>query len=131
MKLKNLGKQNNVNILSSKSENRFLVNFQMKNAITPMTATPPATDIPIIEPVLRLEPPLVLLAEDDAAAEAADGEFDDSVCVKVSVPTPVVGVEVTVLLAVVPALGDADDADAAAVVCCCGCCCCCCWVVVV
>lgn len=128
MKLKILGKQNNVNILSSKSENRFLVNFQMKNAMTPMTATPPATDIPMIEPVLRPGPPLLGgLAGDDAAAGAADGEFEDSVCVKVSVPTPAVGVEVTVLLAVVPALGGADDADAAAVVCCC----CCCWVVVV
>ena len=59
MKLKILGKQNNVNILSSKSENRFLVNFQMKNAMTPMTATPPATDIPMIEPVLRPGLPLL------------------------------------------------------------------------
>lgn len=41
--------------LSSKSVKRFLVNFHMKKATTPMTATPPATDKPIIEPVLRPE----------------------------------------------------------------------------
>jgi len=31
------------------------VNFQTKNAMMPITATPPATDIPMIEPVLRPE----------------------------------------------------------------------------
>src|SRR5258707_1354480 len=41
--------------LSSKSVKRFLVNFHMKKATTPMTATPPATDKPIIEPVPRPE----------------------------------------------------------------------------
>jgi hypothetical protein len=41
---------------SSKSEKRFLVNFQTKKAMRPMTATPPATDRPIMEPVLK--PPL-------------------------------------------------------------------------
>lgn len=41
--------------LSSKSEKRFLVNFHTKNAMMPITATPPATDIPMIEPVLRPE----------------------------------------------------------------------------
>jgi hypothetical protein len=43
---------------SSKSEKRFLVNFQIKKAMRPMTATPPATDRPMIEPVLK-PPPLV------------------------------------------------------------------------
>ena len=41
--------------LSSKSEKRFLVNFQTKKATMPIKATPPATDIPMIEPVLRPE----------------------------------------------------------------------------
>jgi hypothetical protein len=44
---------------SSKSLNRFLVNFQMKNAMIPIAATPPATERPIIEPVPR---PLEVLA---------------------------------------------------------------------
>jgi hypothetical protein len=43
-----------LNSLSSKSENRFLVNFQIMKATIPMTAIPPATDIPMIDPVLRL-----------------------------------------------------------------------------
>jgi len=43
--------------LSSKSEKRFLVNFQIKKAMRPMTATPPATERPMIEPVLK-PPPL-------------------------------------------------------------------------
>ena len=43
------------NELSSKSVKRFLVNFHMKKATTPMTATPPATDKPMIEPVPRPE----------------------------------------------------------------------------
>jgi hypothetical protein len=37
------------------------VNFQIKNEMMPMTATPPATERPIIEPVPM---PLELLAED-------------------------------------------------------------------
>lgn len=41
--------------MSSKSEKRFLVNFQTKKATTPMRATPPATDRPTIEPVPRPE----------------------------------------------------------------------------
>jgi hypothetical protein len=57
-----------------------------------MTATPPATDMPIIEPVLRLEPLLVPLVDDEAAAEVLDAGLDDSVSVKVCVPaTEVVG----------------------------------------
>ena len=31
------------------------MNFQTKNAIMPIKATPPATDIPMIDPVLRPE----------------------------------------------------------------------------
>lgn len=44
--------------LSSKSAKRFLVNFQIKNEMMPMTATPPATERPTMEPVPR---PLELL----------------------------------------------------------------------
>ena len=53
----------------SKSEKRFLVNFQIKKAMRPMTATPPATDKPIIEPVLK--PPLV--SEGDGGADDGAG----------------------------------------------------------
>ena len=38
---------------SSKSEKRFLVNFQIKKAMRPMTATPPATERPMMVPVLK------------------------------------------------------------------------------
>jgi hypothetical protein len=80
--------------LSSKSANRFLVNFQMKNATTPMTATPPATDIPMMEPVPR--PELVAVVDDEGAAvvveEPEEEEEEESVCVNVCVPT-VGGVE--------------------------------------
>lgn len=44
-------------LLSSKSENLFLVNFQTKKPTMPMTATPAATDMPTIDPVDRLPPP--------------------------------------------------------------------------
>jgi hypothetical protein len=44
-------------LLSSKSENLFLVNFQTKKPIMPRTATPAATDIPMMEPVERPPPP--------------------------------------------------------------------------
>jgi len=54
--------------LSSKSEKRFLVNFHTKNAMIPITATPPATDIPTIEPVPRPESPPPF-----EAAEVAEG----------------------------------------------------------
>lgn len=40
----------NENSLSSKLL-RFLVNFQMKKAMIPIKARPPATDIPTIDPV--------------------------------------------------------------------------------
>lgn len=53
--------------LSSKSAKRFLVNFQIKNEMMPMTATPPATERPIMEPVPRpLEP---LLVEEDSVLD--------------------------------------------------------------
>jgi hypothetical protein len=58
-------------LLSSKSEKRFRVSFQTRNAMIPMTATPPATERPIIEPVPRavLSPELALeVAEGDAVA---------------------------------------------------------------
>lgn len=54
--------------LSSKSAKRFLVNFQIKNEMMAMTATPPATERPIMEPVPRpLE--LLLLAEEDSVLD--------------------------------------------------------------
>lgn len=55
--------------LSSKSAKRFLVNFQIKNEMMAMTATPPATERPIIEPVPR-PPELLLLAEEDSVLDA-------------------------------------------------------------
>jgi hypothetical protein len=64
------------------------VNFHTKNPIMPMRATPPATDIPIMEPVLRPELPLeALLVDDEAAEEVLDDVSDVSVCVRVCVPT--------------------------------------------
>lgn len=54
--------------LSSKSVKRFLVNFQIKNEMMPITATPPATERPIMDPVPRpLELPL--LAEEDCVLD--------------------------------------------------------------
>ncbi len=53
---------NSLDLLSSKSENRFLVNFQITKATIPITAIPPATDIPMIDPVPR--PVLSLFGED-------------------------------------------------------------------
>jgi hypothetical protein len=47
--------------LSSKSEKRFRVNFHTKKAMMPITATPPATERPMIEPVPKeLLPPVLL-----------------------------------------------------------------------
>jgi hypothetical protein len=59
--------------LSSKSWNRFLVNFHMAKATIPNTATPPATDRPIIEPVPIPEPEEVLVL---VAAAALAEELD-------------------------------------------------------
>jgi hypothetical protein len=96
--------------------NRFLVNFHMKNATMPMTATPPATDIPMIEPVLRLELLLLELLEglDAGAAEATelDDAPPDSICVEVCVPT--IGVVLKLLVAA--AVDAVVDVAAAAVV---------------
>lgn len=39
--------------LSSNSPKRFLENFQMKKAMIPITAIPPATDMPMMEPTER------------------------------------------------------------------------------
>jgi len=66
--------------LSSKSENRFLVNFQTKKATTPMTAMPPATDKPMIEPVPRPEE-----SDEGGGAAAADVELGEAELVKVTV----------------------------------------------
>lgn len=85
--------------LSSKSANRLRVNFQMKNATMPMTAMPPATARPTIEPVLR-PGELSLSAADvpEAEVEAEDAEADcDCETTIVSVPcTGVDGVPVSV-----------------------------------
>lgn len=54
------------NALSSKSAKRFLVNFQTKNETMAITATPPATERPMIEPVPK---PLELLGDDDCEAD--------------------------------------------------------------
>lgn len=53
--------------LSSKSVKRFLVNFQIKNEMMPITATPPATERPTMEPVPR--PLELLLAEEDCVLD--------------------------------------------------------------
>ena len=45
------------------------MNFQMKNATTPITATPPATLIPMIEPVPS---PLSLLSSEVDDSDALD-----------------------------------------------------------
>jgi hypothetical protein len=61
-------------ILSSKSF-CFLVNFQTKNAMIPIKATPPATDKPMIEPVPRPEESEgggTVRDEAEAEAEALD-----------------------------------------------------------
>lgn len=64
------------NARSSKSEKRFLVNFQTKNETIAMTAIPPATERPIIEPVPRL---LESLEVDDVCE--ADAVELEEVCV--------------------------------------------------
>jgi hypothetical protein len=61
------------NALSSKSAKRFLVNFQTKNEMIAMTATPPATDRPMIEPVPR---PLELSEDDVWLADGEELETD-------------------------------------------------------
>lgn len=53
--------------LSSKSEKRFLVNFQTKNEMMPITATPPATERPMMEPVPR--PPELLEDDEDCVLD--------------------------------------------------------------
>jgi len=47
------------------------VNFHTKKAMMPITATPPATDIPMIEPVLR---PEVSSGETVGVADAEEEE---------------------------------------------------------
>lgn len=68
--LKENKKTNERYSLSSKSEKRFLVNFQTKNAIIPINATPPATESPTIEPVPSPELSSLLFA---AALEVDEG----------------------------------------------------------
>lgn len=70
--------------VSSKSLNRFLVNFQMKNDIIPRAAIPPATDRPIIDPVLS---PLLssLLLLELSAPSVEEGEADEDVLLSVPV----------------------------------------------
>lgn len=72
------------NVLSSKSANRFLVNFQTKKAMIPIKATPPATDIATMEPVPRPPLELELLAPEVVDDGLAD-DGDVPVCMIVSV----------------------------------------------
>ena len=74
---------------SSKSPNLFLVNFQTKNATTPMTATPPATLSPMIEPVLiPEESSLDLVCVAAALDDDADAESDAGTVTVVSTGDP-------------------------------------------
>lgn len=80
MEVKRGEREKNEDALSSRSENRLWVNFQTKNAITPMRATPPATERPMMVDVDVPELPLPLLSEaavelDDADDEEADGVY--------------------------------------------------------
>lgn len=70
-----------------KSLKRFLVNFQTKKPMIPKSATPPATDIPTIEPVLKPLSSSESLAEEElaaAAAELVDDEVSEGVIVTVT-----------------------------------------------
>jgi hypothetical protein len=58
--------------LSSKSEKRFLVNFQIKKPTMPMSATPPATERPTMEPVDN--PESSSLGGEDAELEGAEAD---------------------------------------------------------
>ena len=70
-------------VLSSKLA-RFLVNFQTKNAMIPMRARPPATDIPTMAPV-----PIPGLSFSSSALVVADAEAEEVVEVPVWVTTTV------------------------------------------
>jgi len=65
--------------LSSNSAKRFLVNFHTRKAMIAMTATPPATEMPIIEPVPRallpLPPPVPVGVLDAVALLVVEAEF--------------------------------------------------------
>jgi hypothetical protein len=85
--------------VSSKSLKRFLVNFQMKKPTIPRAAIPPATERPMIEPVLS---ELLSLLEPLSAPLEADEEAEalvlvpDIVVVRSTVP-PAAFVDVTTL----------------------------------
>lgn len=65
------------NALSSRSAKRLWVNFQTKNAITPMRATPPATERPMmVEVDVPLLPELLLSAAELELDEADDADPD-------------------------------------------------------
>jgi hypothetical protein len=81
MKLKEQEKKSCV--LSSKLA-RFLVNFQTKNAMMPMRARPPATDIPTMAPV-----PIAGLSSSSSLLVVADAEGEEVVEVPVWVTTTV------------------------------------------
>lgn len=70
-------------VLSSKLA-RFLVNFQTKNAMMPMRARPPATDIPTMAPV-----PIAGLSSSSSLLVVADAEAEEVVEVPVWVTTTV------------------------------------------
>jgi hypothetical protein len=137
-------------VLLSKSPNRFLVNFHTKKPTTHNTATPPATESPMMVdvemPELLLLPELLLAAvpEGDAEEEEAVGLETKTMLVTTWPPGSVVTTaEVRLGAAVAELLGEllgvlvdwaacvvdccaADDGLDGVVVDCCGCCCCCC-----
>lgn len=65
---------------SNLSENRLRVNFQMTKARIPMSAIPPATDSPMIDPVLRLElsPELLPVSVEEEVEGLATLEEEDA-----------------------------------------------------
>jgi hypothetical protein len=104
-----------LNLLSSKSEKRFLVNFQMMKATIPMTAIPPATDIPMIDPVPRLLLLLLPLLAGGGPWDGEDGSAEELELVIVTVtgrPFGFVEVETAVFWAGM-GVGGAEDCWAA------------------
>jgi hypothetical protein len=136
-------------VLLSKSPNRFLVNFHTKKPTTHNTATPPATESPIMVDVEMPEPPppppdllLAAVPEGDAEEEEDAPESETKTMLVTTWPPGsvvttaevIVGVAVAELLGVL--LGVLVDCADCVVDCCAAdvgldgvvvdCCCCCC-----